>query len=83
MSKTVKILSKEGKEVEINEEAAKTSKYLQTVLKEDPECGSINTSIPYASLLLAKDFCKSAWCFVTPSGVPCGQTDGRHSQATH
>ncbi|OAO14981.1 S-phase kinase-associated protein [Blastocystis sp. ATCC 50177/Nand II] len=56
MSKVVKVLSKEGKEVDFSEEAAKTSKYLQTVLKEDPTCTSISTTIPCASLEIARDF---------------------------
>lgn len=58
MSKVVKVLSKEGKEVDFSEEAAKTSKYLQTVLKEDPTCTSISTTIPCASLEIARDFRK-------------------------
>ena len=53
----VKVLSKEGSDVEIEVDAANTSKYLQTVLKEDPNCESIRTTIPHRSLLLAKQFC--------------------------
>ena len=37
MSSVVQVISKEGKNVEFSVEVANTSKYLQTVLKEDPE----------------------------------------------
>lgn len=57
MSRIVKIVSKEGQSVEMAEDVAATSKYLQTVLKEDPQCESIQTNIPYESLVIAKKFC--------------------------
>ena len=40
----------------MDEDVAVTSKYLQTVLKEDPNCESIQTNIPYESLDIAKRF---------------------------
>ena len=59
MGRIVKVISKEGQAVEIDEDVAITSKYLQTVLKEDPNCDSIQTNIPYESLEIAKKFCAS------------------------
>lgn len=57
MGRIVKVISKEGQAIEIDEDVAVTSKYLQTVLKEDPNCESIQTNIPYESLDIAKRFC--------------------------
>ena len=59
MGRIVKVISKEGQAIEIDEDVAVTSKYLQTVLKEDPNCESIQTNIPYESLEIAKRFCES------------------------
>ena len=56
MGRIVKVISKEGQAVEIDEDVAITSKYLQTVLKEDPNCDSIQTNIPFESLEIAKKF---------------------------
>lgn len=58
MSSVVQVISKEGKNVEFSVEVANTSKYLQTVLKEDPEATEIQTTIPYNALVIAKQFCK-------------------------
>lgn len=57
MGRIVKVISKEGQAIEMGEDVAVTSKYLQTVLKEDPNCESIQTNIPYESLDIAKRFC--------------------------
>ncbi len=59
MSSVVQVISKEGKNVEFSVEVANTSKYLQTVLKEDPEATEIQTTIPYNALVIAKQFCRS------------------------
>ena len=42
--------------MEFSVEVANTSKYLQTVLKEDPEATEIQTTIPYNALVIAKQF---------------------------
>ena len=57
MGRIVKVISKEGQAIEMDEDVAVTSKYLQTVLKEDSNCESIQTNIPYESLDIAKRFC--------------------------
>lgn len=40
--------------MEFSVEVANTSKYLQTVLKEDPEATEIQTTIPYNALVDCK-----------------------------
>ena len=68
----MKIVSKEGQSVEMAEDVATTSKYLQTVLKEDPQCESIQTNIPYESLVIAKQFCIFVLLLLMCSRIPHG-----------
>lgn len=58
MSRTIQVISKEGTRVELSEEVANTTKYLETVLKEDPSVTEITTNIPLCALEVAKKFCR-------------------------
>lgn len=58
MSRTIQVISKEGTRVELSEEVANTTKYLETVLKEDPSVTEITTNIPLRALEVAKKFCR-------------------------
>lgn len=57
MNNIITVYSKEGLSVEIDEQSARTSKYLETVLKEEPDCKEIRTNIPQKFLVIAKKFC--------------------------
>lgn len=56
MSRTIRVISKEGTSIELSEEVANTTKYLETVLKEDPSVTEITTNIPLNALEIAKKF---------------------------
>ena len=58
MSRTIHVISKEGTSVDLSEEVANTTKYLETVLKEDPSVTEITTNIPLNALEIAKKFCR-------------------------
>ena len=67
MSKQIPVISKEGETIYISEEAACTSKYLATVLKDEPDCNRIMTNIPAKALKIAKEFrlsCVFSLCIV-------------------
>ncbi|KAK8818586.1 hypothetical protein WA538_003899, partial [Blastocystis sp. DL] len=55
-SRTIRVISKEGTSIELSEEVANTTKYLETVLKEDPSVTEITTNIPLNALEIAKKF---------------------------
>lgn len=71
MSQMITVFAKEGTSVEIDEATAHTSKYLDTVLKDEPGCKEIRTNIPYKFLQIAKQFCLCSLLFVMYSGLSC------------
>ena len=59
MNQVIQVISKEGLSVDFTPEIASTSKYLQTVLKEDPNATEILTNLPYNALVIAQKFCRN------------------------
>ena len=57
MSGMITVISKEGTSLTISEEAARTSKYFESVLNNESDCREIQTNIPHKFLSIAKEFC--------------------------
>lgn len=53
----ITVISKEGTSLTISEEAARTSKYFESVLNNESDCREIQTNIPHKFLSIAKEFC--------------------------
>lgn len=83
MSRTIRVISKEGTSIELSEEVANTTKYLETVLKEDPSVTEITTNIPLNALEIAKKFCRILLGESCVSRVPLTQTHGTNPKAAH